>query len=91
MTSARYILLIATASFFAVLGVAQRAHNVHLGLAVARLQAERDALVESNRVLLCEVNALAQPGRIAGRAQRLPVGLMDPVALTLAPLEDAPH
>jgi cell division protein FtsL len=91
MTPDRYILLIAVIAFFAVLGVAQRTRNVHLTREIARSESERDHLAEQNRRLICEINSLAQPARIAERADGLSVDLMDPVELTMAPLADRPR
>lgn len=88
MTPSRGILLIVTVAFFAVMGVAQRARGVHLGRQVEMMKAERSSLEENNRQLLGEINALALPPRIAERAERLPVELVDPVELSRASL---PH
>jgi hypothetical protein len=82
VTPARYILLLLLASFFALLGVAQRGHGVHLGLRVGCLKAETDLLAENNRQLLCEISALSDPARIAGQVERMKLALLDPVALT---------
>ena len=82
MTPAKYILLLLLATFFAVLGVAQRAHVVHLGYRAARLEAQRNLLARNNRELLCEISALSDPARIAGEIGRLNIALLDPVALT---------
>ena len=101
MNPARYILLLLLVSFFALLGVAQRAHGVHLGLRVGRLKAETDLLAENNRQLLCEISALSDPARIAGQVERMKLALLDPVALTktvaaerdgetVAPVRNAP-
>ena len=88
MTPARQVLLIAVVAFFAMMGVAQHARGVHLGLHVTRLDAERERLAKDNRELLCDINALAHPTRIAERAEGLTVDLMDPVQLTKAPLTE---
>ena len=88
MTPDRYLVLVSVIAFFAVMGVAQRTRNVHLSREIARFHMEREQLGEENRRLLCEINALAQPARIADRAGRLPVALMDPVELTKAPLAE---
>ncbi len=84
MTPARYILLLLLASFFALVGVAQRAYGVHLGLRVGSLKAETDLLAENNRQLLCEISALSDPARIAGQVERMKLALLDPVVLTKA-------
>jgi cell division protein FtsL len=91
MTPDRYLVLISVIAFFAVMGVAQRTRTVHLSREIARFHMEREQLGEENRRLLCEINALAQPARIADRAERLPVALMDPVELTMSPLADETH
>lgn len=91
MTPDRYLILVVVIAFFAVMGVAQRTRNVHLSRDIARFHGEREQLGEDNRRLLCEINALALPDRIADRAMRLPVELMDPVDLTMAPLTEGPH
>lgn len=88
MTPDRYILLLLLATFFAVLGVAQRAHVVHLGRQVGALQSERDSLARDNRKLLCDIGALSHPARIADEVGRLNIALMDPVTLTKAPLNE---
>ena len=90
MTPARYILLLLLGAFFAVLGVAQRAHVVHLGYRVSRLEAERALLAESNRQILCEISVLAHPARIAGEVGRLNIALLDPVALTKTSAGEGP-
>lgn len=82
MTPTRYILLLLLASVFALLGVAQRAHGVHLGLRVGHLKAETDLLTENNRQLLCEISALSSPARIAGQVESKKLALLDPVTLT---------
>jgi cell division protein FtsL len=84
MTPSRYILLLLIGSVFALLGVAQRAHNVHLGLQVEGLKVVRDRQDECNRQLLCEISALSDPVRIADQVERLHIALLDPVALTKA-------
>ena len=84
MTPARYILLLLLASFFALVGVAQRAHGIHLGSRVARLHDEKDLLARKNRVLVFEISALSDPVRIAGQVERLKMPLMDPVELSKA-------
>jgi hypothetical protein len=66
------------------MGVAQRAHGIHLGYRVSRLQEERDLFVQKNRELECEISALSDPGRIAGQVERLKIPIMDPVELSKA-------
>ena len=90
MTPAKYILLLLLATFFAVLGVAQRAHVVHLGYRAARLEAQRNLLAKNNRELLCEISALSDPARIAGEIGRLNIALLDPVALTKSAISGGP-
>jgi len=90
MTPVRYILLLLLASLFAVLGVAQRAHVVHLGLRIGYLQTERDLLADSNRQLLCEISALRDPGRIAEEVGRMNIALLEPVELTKTSESDRP-
>jgi len=84
VTPARYILLLLLASFFALVGVAQRAHGIYLGYRVSRLEEEKDLLARKNRDLVCEISALSDPARIAGQVERLKIPLMDPVELSKA-------
>lgn len=90
MTPARYMVLLLLVTFFAVLGVAQRAHVVHLGYRAGRLEDRQKVLAKSNRELLCDIYALAQPARIAGEVGRMNIPLMDPVQLTKTVGNDGP-
>ena len=84
MTPARYILLLALVSFFALLAVAQRAHGVYLGRRLSLLQHETEVLSEHNSQLLCEISALSDPARIAGEVERMKLPLLGPVELSKA-------
>ena len=88
MTAGRYVILLAVATLFAVLAVAQRTEALHLGYRLVGLESQRRVLADQNRQLLCEINTLAEPGRIADQLERSGVPLMDPVALTQPPAED---
>ena len=88
MTPARYILLLSLVCLFALIGVAQRSHVVHLGRTVSDLESQRDQLAESNRKLLCEISALSDSPRIREEVKRLNIALLDPVELTKEPESD---
>jgi len=87
--TARYMLLLSVVTVFALLGAAQRARVLFLGYRLERLQMERSLLADQNRELLCEISAQTQPARIASALARADIMLMDPVALTRAPMGEA--
>ena len=82
MTPARYVILVAVISVFAVLGVAQRTRAIHLGYRLEGLQEKRRLLADQNRQLLCDIGALSNPTRIAEVVNRSEPGLVDPMELT---------
>ncbi len=89
MTPGRYILLVLLISFFALVGVAQRARVVQLQRRVAGLERESRDLSEGNRQLMCDISALRSPARIEGEVKRLNLALSDPLELSKAPAEGA--
>lgn len=89
MTPARYILVVLLISFFALIGVAQRARVVQLQRRVAGLERETRDLAEANRRLMCDISALTHPARIEGEVKRLNIALSDPMELSKAASEGA--
>ena len=90
MTSARYTMLVVIVASFVVMNVAQRTRLVQLGYCVELLDAERDTLAESNRLLHCDITSLSSPDRVAGEVERLNIALFDPVALSKASAREEP-
>ena len=82
MTLPRYILLLLVVTLFAVLGVAQRTHVIHLGYRLDGLQEDWTLFADQNRRLVCDISALSHPARIAREITRSKIALMNPVALT---------
>lgn len=84
MTPSRYILLLVLISFFALVGVAQRARVVQLQRRVAVLERETRELAEANRQLMCDISTLTNPARIQGEVKRMNLALSDPMELSKA-------
>lgn len=84
MTPARYILLLLLISFFALIGVAQRARVVQLQRRVASLERETRELAEANRQLMCDISSLSCPTRIQEEVKRMNIALTDPMELSKA-------
>ncbi len=83
MSATRYVLMLALATLFGILLVAQQTAIFHLGYSVRRLETEVALRSEQNRRLLCDISVLSEPARIADQVERLNIALVDPVKLTM--------
>jgi len=84
----RYLMLLLLVSAFSVVAVAQQARVIHLGRRVGTLDQERRTLATKQTNLLSDISALSHPKRITEKIAELNIGLLNPVELSQATMNE---